>query len=345
MVATILPCPAHHPDPTVVERAAAAIRDGRLVAIPTETVYGLAADALDLDAVRAIFEAKGRPPTDPLIVHVDGLDMLTRVVDGPLPPPAALLVEAFWPGPLTLVVPRNAAVPAAVSSGLATVAVRCPSHPVAAAVITAAGTPVAAPSANRFGQISPTSADHVFVELGDRIDLIVDAGRADRGLESTVVAFDGDEAVILRPGAITAEQLADVVAVREVRRASGETNASPGHDERHYSPRTPTLTVAASFDPAAAPAAGDVVYAGYADRAPTLPDGWRFESLGPLADLDTVAHDLYDGLRRIDGTHPSLILVELTGATGIGRAIDDRLTRAGSSIVLAHADELAGRLG
>ena len=345
MAATTLSTSADSPDPAVVERAAALLRAGRLVAIPTETVYGLGGDALDRNAVQAIFAAKGRPATDPLIVHVDGVQMLDRVIAGPLPPKAAELAEAFWPGPLTLVVPRGPAVPPEVSSGLDTVAVRCPSHPVAAAIISAAGTPIAAPSANRFGQISPTSAGHVVAELGDRIELIVDAGRAERGLESTVVAFDGDQAIILRHGAVTAEQLAAVVPITDARDTSTQAAASPGHDERHYSPGAPTLAVVAGFDPASGPTGTDVVYAGYTDRTPAIPDGWRFESLGHLGDLDTVAHDLYDGLRRIDDTRPSLILVELSGAAGIGRAIDDRLTRAGSSIVLTDVDELRRRLG
>jgi len=343
MTASVVRCRVDAPDPAVVERAAAALRDGRLVAIPTETVYGLGANALDPDAVAAVFAAKGRPATDPLIVHVDGPAMTRRVIDGPLAAPAAILADALWPGPLTLVLPRHPRVPAAVSSGLDTVAVRCPSHPVATAVITAAGTPIAAPSANRFGHISPTAAHHVVAELGDRIDLIVDGGRTDHGLESTVVAFDGDAAVVLRPGAVTVEELASHVEVRTA--ATGDAVASPGHDDRHYSPRTPTVTVAAGFDPSDVAAAAGAVHVGYTDRPPSLPPGWRFQALGSREDLEAVAHDLYDRLRRLDETAPPLILVELTGRPGLGRAIDDRLTRAGSSEVLTRPEQLRDYVG
>lgn len=339
MAASVVRCPVDAPDPGVVERAAAALRDGRLVAIPTETVYGLGANALDPAAVAAVFAAKGRPATDPLIVHVDGPAMARGVIDGPLAPPAAILADALWPGPLTLVLPRHRRVPAAVSSGLDTVAVRCPSHPVATAVITAAGTPIAAPSANRFGHISPTAAHHVMAELGDRIDLIVDGGRTDHGLESTVVAFDGDAAVVLRPGAVTVEELATHVEVRAA--GAGDAIASPGHDNRHYSPRTPTVAVAAGFVPSSAAAiTAGAVHAGYTDRPPSLPPGWRFEALGSRDDLDTLAHHLYDRLRRLDETAPPLILVELTDRPGLGRAIDDRLSRAGSSEVMTRPEQL-----
>lgn len=339
MTAPILPCPADSLDPVVIERAAATLRGGGLVAIPTETVYGLGADALDADAVASIFAAKGRPSTDPLIVHVDGLAMAADIVDGPFPMSAAILAEAFWPGPLTLVLPRRDSVPSAVSSGLPDVGVRCPSHPTARAIITAAGVPIAAPSANRFGRISPTRAHHVAAELGDRIDLIVDAGPCDAGVESTVVSFDGETAVVLRHGAIPIESIAEHVPVRSVDNAADEALASPGHDERHYSPGTPTTTVTAGFDPSNA-GAGDVVYLGYEGEAPALPSGWRFVPLGSRHGLAAVAHDLYDSLRRADAESPERIIVELTGAAGLGRAIDDRLTRAGSSRVVRSVADL-----
>ena len=339
MSAPILPCPADSLDPAVIERAAAILRDGGLVAIPTETVYGLGANALDAEAVASIFTAKERPSTDPLIVHVDGLAMAAAVVDGPFPAPATTLAEAFWPGPLTLVLPRRDSVPPAVSSGLPDVGVRCPSHPTARAIITAAGVPIAAPSANRFGRISPTRASHVATELGDRIDLIVDAGPCDAGVESTVVSFDGDTAVVLRHGAIPLESIEHHVAARSVNTAADEALASPGHDERHYSPGTPTTAVIAGFDPSAAPA-GDVVYLGYQGETPTLPAGWRFVPLGSRADLAGIARGLYDSLRLADAGTPDRIVAELTGAPGLGRAIDDRLTRAGSSRVARSAADL-----
>ncbi|MEM8706905.1 MAG: L-threonylcarbamoyladenylate synthase [Actinomycetota bacterium] len=326
-------------DDALVTEAARALAAGRLVAIPTETVYGLGCNALDPAAIAGVFEAKGRPSSDPLIVHVDGVDMADSLVEGGLPPVAARLADSFWPGPLTMVLPRTEAVPDTITSGGPTVGVRCPAHPVARALISAAGVPVAAPSANRFGRISPTTAEHVVEELGDRIDLIVDAGPTDHGVESTVVSFDGDEVLILRHGAVTAETLARHVVVRDVERTDTEARAAaPGHDIRHYSPRTPAIATTAA--PGGAPA-GDVAYVGYRDRAVTLPEGWSFFPLGDHADLEGVARDLYANLRRLDAAAPALIVVELTGADGIGRAIDDRLGRAASGVVATTAEELA----
>lgn len=334
-------------DDALVAEAGVALAAGKLVAIPTETVYGLGCNALDPAAIAGVFAAKGRPASDPLIVHVDGVEMADSLVDGGLPAVAARLADTFWPGPLTMVLPKTDAVPDAITSGGPTVGVRCPAHPVARALITAAGVPVAAPSANRFGRISPTTAEHVVEELGDRIDLIVDAGRSDHGVESTVVSFDGDEAIILRHGAITAEALAEHVAVRDVERADTEARAAaPGHDIRHYSPRTPAI--ATTVAPADAPS-GNIAYVGYRDREVPLPDGWWFFPLGDHADLETVARYLYANLRRLDAAAPDLIVIELTGADGIGRAIDDRLGRAASGAIAATTGELsdlvAARLG
>jgi L-threonylcarbamoyladenylate synthase len=219
------------------------------------------------------------------------------------------------------------------------VGVRCPAHPVARALITASGVPVAAPSANRFGRISPTTAAHVVEELGDRIDLIVDAGPADYGVESTVVTFEGDDAVILRHGALTAEALAAHVTVREVEEAETEARAAaPGHDIRHYSPRTPAIATTTTPGDAAE---GDIVYVAYEDREISLPSGWSFFSLGNRSDLELVARDLYANLRRLDAAAHDLIVIELAGAGGIGRAIDDRLIRAASGNVTTTAAALA----
>ncbi|MGB0994876.1 MAG: L-threonylcarbamoyladenylate synthase [Acidimicrobiales bacterium] len=327
-------------DDALVADAGAALAEGRLVAIPTETVYGLGCNALDPDAIAGVFEAKGRPASDPLIVHVDGVAMADTLIEGGLPTVAARLAAAFWPGPLTMVLPKTEIVPDAITSGGPTVGVRCPAHPVARALITASGVPVAAPSANRFGRISPTTAAHVVEELGDRIDLIVDAGPADHGVESTVVTFEGDEAVILRHGALTAEALADHVAVREVGEADAEARtAAPGHDLRHYSPRTPAIATTTTPGDATE---GDIVYVAYDDRAIQLPGGWSFFSLGDRSDLELVARNLYANLRRLDAAAHDLIVIELTDAAGIGRAIDDRLTRAASGVVTTTDVALAG---
>ena len=323
-------------DHELISRAANVLRDRGLVAIPTETVYGLGCNALDADAVAGVFAAKARPGSDPLIVHVDGIEMANSVVDGELGAIAAKLANAFWPGPLTLILPKGHAVPDAITSGGPTVGVRCPSHPVASAIITAAGVPVAAPSANRFGRISPTSAAHVVEELGDRIDLIVDAGRTEHGLESTVVAVAEDYVTVLRHGAITSEQLAEYVTVRELAPADEDARAAaPGHDVRHYSPGTRTLaTTTADLGNANAAEGMRVVYAGYSDQQPTVPDSWTFEALGARKDLVLVGQNLYDTLWRLDAGHFDLIVVELSGAGGIGKAIDDRLTRAASGTVI-----------
>ena len=334
-------------DMELISIAARALRDGQLVAFPTETVYGLGCNALDEQAIAKVFQAKRRPSSDPLIVHVDGLAMVKTVIDGPLPPAAQALAEAFWPGPLTMVLPRGSGVPLAVTSGLDSVAVRCPSHPVAAALIHEAGIPVTAPSANRFNHISPTSAEHVIDDLGESVDIIIDSGRTEHGLESTVVALDGANVTILRHGAITEEQLAQISAIRTVDDGtSADSPTSPGHEKRHYSPRTPTIAVRPGVlgsisDMTATPG---VLFAGFADRRPDLPAGWSFDSLGSLGALDDVAHDLYFELRRIDALAGRAIVVELTGKPGLGRAIDDRLTRAAGSFVVQTLDELTATI-
>lgn len=334
-------------DPVLVGRAADALLAGGLVAIPTETVYGLGCDAGNEDAVRRVFAAKGRPSSDPLIVHVDGPTMLGTVVAGPLPPAALELIDAFWPGPLTLVLPRSEAISDAITGGLDTVAVRCPSHPVAAAIIRQAGVPVAAPSANRFSRISPTSAAHVIDELGDACDVIVDGGRADRGLESTVVAVTDDSVVVLRHGSLPAETIQARCSVPVLDHdATVAANASPGHDKRHYSPRCPAVgaTPDAFSPPDVGSRTGSVVVAGYGDRRPDLPAEWAFVELGSLSDPDQVGRDLYENLRRLDASGHEVIVLELTGLAGLGRAIDDRLTRAASSVVATTPAALAAAI-
>ncbi len=331
-------------DDELILRAATTLRNGGLVAIPTETVYGLGCNALDPSAVAGVFAAKERPGSDPLIVHVDGIEMAKSVVDGELGAVATTLAKAFWPGPLTLILPKGEAVPDAITSGGPTVGVRCPSHPVASAIITVAGIPVAAPSANRFGRISPTTAAHVREELGDRIDMIVDGGPTEHGLESTVVSVGEDDVTVLRHGALTAEQLAEYVVVRELAPADHEARAAaPGHDVRHYSPGTRTIaTTISDLSEASAPVGSRVVYAGYSDQPPNLPSQWSFEALGARDNLAEVARNLYDALRRLDADDFDLIVVELSSADGIGKAIDDRLTRAASGLILQNEDDVAG---
>ncbi|MBV8373181.1 MAG: threonylcarbamoyl-AMP synthase, partial [Candidatus Eremiobacteraeota bacterium] len=230
--------------PTVenLERAAGALRAGAVVAIPTETVYGLAANAFDPSAAARIFEIKQRPAFDPLIVHVLDEPMLQRVV-AELPAAARRLTARFWPGPLTLVLPKCGAIPGIVTSGLATVAVRMPSHPIARELLRRANVPLAAPSANPFGRLSPTRAEHVARMLGQRVDLIVDGGPCEHGVESTIVAFEPYPS-ILRPGAIEAADIERVIgSLRIDSGGAAAPVAAPGRVAHHYAPRTPLRIV------------------------------------------------------------------------------------------------------
>ena len=233
-----LPSP---PDSTALKKIADLLCQGGLVAIPTETVYGLAANALDEKAVARIFEAKGRPQDNPLIVHIDSMLMLQKVVSH-IPREAYLLAERFWPGPLTMVLPRGKAIPASVSAGLDTVAVRMPSHPAAAAIISSCGLPLAAPSANLSGSPSPTTANHVMADLDGRIDAVADGGPCSVGVESTVVSLVSHPPRLLRPGGITPEQLRSVLGEIEIDPAvtgkmMSSAASSPGMKYKHYSPK------------------------------------------------------------------------------------------------------------
>lgn len=228
------------PAPDEIYRAAQLIRNGKLVAFPTETVYGLGANALDPVAVQRIYDAKGRPASSPLIVHVSNVSMARLAVKA-WPEIAQKLAEQFWPGPLTLVLPKNPAVPDIVTAGLPSVAIRVPAHPVALRLLELADVPIAAPSANRFMELSPTTAEHVRIGLGDRIDMILDGGPAQVGIESTVVSLTGDRPRVLRPGMITPAELEAATGI-----SWGENNIvteaaaeSPGLHPRHYAPRTP----------------------------------------------------------------------------------------------------------
>jgi L-threonylcarbamoyladenylate synthase len=313
-------------DAAAIAGAAGTLRSGGLVAFPTETVYGLGCLAEDPVAVQRVFAAKGRPADDPLIVHVASHAALDGIV-GDVPPLFWSLVQRHWPGPLTLVVARGSRIPTVVTSGLDTVAVRAPAHPVAAALLEAVGAPVAAPSANRFGHISPTNADHVLADLVGRCDMVLDGGDTALGIESTVVRVEVDHVVVLRHGAFPVEDL-DV----PLREGAAHHGSSPGLGSRHYSPDA----AMAVMDPrrrAPLPEGGGI-YLGYDETARQLPDGWQFVPLGSRSALPAVAARLYRVLRAIDERRPALIVAELTGRGGLGRAIDDRLVRAASGAVL-----------
>ena len=329
------------PDPETIGRAAAVLRQGGLVAFPTETVYGLGANAMDGRAVRRIFEVKGRPPDNPLIVHVAAVSEVAVLVRE-VPPAARLLGEKFWPGPLTLVLPAAPGVPREVRAGLETVAVRMPSHPVALALIRAAGVPVAAPSANTSGRPSPTTAAHVLEDLGGKIEVILDGGPAPVGVESTVLDMTAEVPTVLRPGGVPVEALAAVLG--EVRRTRGGTARprSPGMKYRHYAPRGTLILVEGSPEAQAAVirelarrhASRRVVILAADESASAYP-GWTVVGYGPRGDLEEVARRLFGALRRCDELGAELILAEATARRGLGLAVWDRLRRAAVEIISA----------
>lgn len=315
------------PDGAAIVAGAKALAAGRLVAFPTETVYGLGANALDPDAVAAIFAAKGRPTDHPLICHVASADALAPLV-AEVTPAARALAGAFWPGPLTLVMPRSRAVPDAVTGGRDTVAVRVPAHPVALSLLRAFDGPVAAPSANRFGRPSPTSASDVADELGDAVAVILDGGPCEIGIESTVVDLTCDPPQVLRPGRISAEQVAQVLGGPVDAVPSGPARA-PGMLESHYAPGA-RVEVVAGGEVAARAAAFDADGARVAVLAPDAVNGLPAAVLvlGPVGGPDHYAARLYAAFRRADAEGAGVILAVPPPAEGIGVAVRDRLQRA-----------------
>jgi L-threonylcarbamoyladenylate synthase len=289
-----------------LQRAAELIRQGGLVAFPTETVYGLGANALDAEAVRRIFEAKRRPWASPLIVHV-GDEAMARAVTAEWPAMARRLAHEFWPGPLTMVLKKAPIVPDVVTANLDSVGVRMPAHPVALQLIRAAGVPVAAPSANQFSELSPTTADHVRESLGERVDLILDGGPTTIGIESTVVSLHRKPPVVLRPGMITKEQLEQVAEVRfESEMNLPEIIESPGQHPRHYAPRTRLLLL---------------------DRGSQPPEG-RGRFLTLPSNAKEFAASLYAELHKADREGWDWIAIERPSETPEWAGILDRLQRA-----------------
>jgi L-threonylcarbamoyladenylate synthase len=333
------------PDAAALARAADCLRRGGLVAFPTETVYGLGVHALDRAAVRRLFEAKGRPATDPLIVHVTSLEELPTLVAA-VPESVVRLADRFWPGPLTVVLPRSVSVPDEVTAGLHTVAIRIPAHPVAHALIAAAGVPVAAPSANLFSRPSPTRASHVLDDLAGRIDLVVDGGPTPVGVESTVLDLTGQVPTILRPGAVSLQMLRAIlpeVEQRSPRQPVSGAMPSPGMLDRHYSPRAALTVYEAdavarlAHDACEAAAQGHRIGVIAADEdRQALNELARFADrvaivyLGSERDLATVASRLYASMRELDAAGVDRILARsFHGDDGLADAIRDRLRRAG----------------
>lgn len=330
-----------HPDPAVCARAGKLLRAGKLVAIPTETVYGLAGSALDETAVHAIFAAKGRPQDNPLIVHLAAPDWLPRYA-ADIPEAARKLVEAFWPGPLTIVLPKRDLLTPAVSAGLSTVGFRCPSHPVAQAVIEAAGVPLAGPSANRSGSPSPTTAAHVLTDLDGRIDAVVDAGHCAVGVESTVIALHGDTPRVLRPGGVTPAQLQAVLGAVEIDPAVLEglaknaTAASPGMKYKHYAPKAKVTILKGTLD-----AFVDYVHAHAMDGTFALCfDGEQARiglpcvTYGKAEDATTQARALFGALRALDEQGAHTVFARCPDETGVGLAVYNRLLRAAGFSVI-----------
>ena len=309
-------------DPAEIERAARLLRAGRLVAFPTETVYGLGANALDPDAVARIYAVKGRPPTSPLIVHVASIEMAKSLVTD-WPDVSARLANRYWPGPLTLVLEKTSAIPSIVTAGLSTVGLRMPAHPIALALISAAGVPLAAPSANRFTELSPTTADHVRRSLGNDVDLILDGGPCQVGIESTVLSLAGPQPVLLRPGGISRADLEAVVGpVASAAEVTTGAHPSPGMHPRHYSPRTRLLLVKDGN----VPDQGRGIYLQH-KRPPSRKD---IEIVRMPIDAVDYAAALYDKLHEADAVHSDWIAVDAPPDTSDWEAVNDRLSRASS---------------
>lgn len=321
-------------DPGAIARAAARLRAGGLVAFPTETVYGLGANALDARAVANVYAVKNRPRFDPLIVHVADAAAVADYATG-IDGRARRLMERFWPGPLTLVLPKRPAVPDIVTAGLDTVAVRQPAHPVARALLRSVQFPIAAPSANPFGYVSPTTAAHVQDTLGHALDEIVDGGPCSVGVESSVLALDGPRSMLLRPGGVTLEQLESVIGEIDIRASSGDSARpdprSPGTLPSHYAPRVPLILLRPG-EAVSRPAGGDRV--GLLTLAPRA-DAPGYAVRGHLSrtgDLTEAAANLFAVLRRLDTQNLQRVFVEPVPETGLGRAIMDRLRRAAARV-------------
>jgi L-threonylcarbamoyladenylate synthase len=322
-----------------VQHAAEIIKRGGIVAFPTETVYGLGADAFAPLAVARIFEVKKRPHFDPLIVHVPNPDDLARLVTD-IPGPARKLMARFWPGPLTVVLPKRDEVPDIVTAGLPTVAVRMPDHPIALRFIELSGSPIAAPSANLFGYVSPTTAEHVREQLDDQVDLILDGGPCPVGVESTILSFSDERPRLLRPGGVPLEEIESVigkVAITPVEKPtppapgpsapgpSAPGPSAPGMLPRHYAPRTPIVLAAEeTIDSYRNRKAGLLAF-----REPAKGAAFdHTEVLSREGDFREAAANLFAAIRRLDALGLDVIVAEAVPETGLGRAIMDRLRRA-----------------
>jgi len=322
--------------PNEVEKAAEILKSGGLAGIPTETVYGLGANGLNPEAVGRIFQAKGRPQDNPLILHIPEASWLERYCQK-IPETAWRLAERFWPGPLTMILYRKPVVPDAVTAGLDTVGMRCPAHPICRAIISAAGVPIAAPSGNTSGRPSPTTARHMLDDMDGRIDAILDGGPCTVGVESTIIDLTGTPPRLLRPGGVPLEALRDELGEVEVDPAvtrlmgAGEKPKAPGMKYRHYAPKAPVTVVKGDPERSAVyisahSAPGDGVIC-FEEFTPLFPAG-SVQSLGPAADKAEQARHIFDALRQFDSTDVPAIWAQCPDCEGIGLAITNRLSKA-----------------
>lgn len=338
---------ADTPNEEGIRQAGGIIRAGGLVAFPTETVYGLGGDALNKESSRKIYEAKGRPSDNPLIVHICRFSDMEKIVER-IPQAARDLAEAFWPGPLTMILPKSDAVPYETTGGLDTVAVRFPSHPAARAFIEAAGGYVAAPSANRSGRPSPTTAKYVAEDMDGRIDMIIDGGEVGIGLESTIVDLTGEVPMILRPGYITQEMLQNVLGEIAADKtmlgeADGTCPKAPGMKYRHYAPKGVLTIVEGNRDAvtqkinelaAQASAAGEKVGVIATRETVNAYHADCVKNIGPRADEAAIAHNLYAVLREFDDEELTVLFSEAFDTAGMGQAIMNRLLKAAGHRVI-----------
>ncbi len=309
---------------TSVSEAARLLKDGEVVAIPTETVYGLAGNAFEPKALAKIFAAKERPTFDPLIVHIADIAQLTDIAKD-IPDSAYRLAEAYWPGPMTIILPKKDCIPDLCTSALPSVAVRFPSHPIAQAIIKESGLPLAAPSANLFKHVSPTTAEHVAAQLADRIAGIVDGGPCSVGVESSIISLTGEKPTVLRPGAITPEMFAKVlgdVAIKESTSKPGQPMLAPGQCDTHYRPQVPLYygEIPANFT-----LPEHTVRIAFGEQSGPIPATVNLSTTGDMVEATS---KLYAFMHDLDKSEYDLILVDPIPNKGIGIALNDRLKRA-----------------
>ena len=312
-----------------IQKAVKLLNAGKLVAIPTETVYGLAGNAFNEDVIVSIFETKDRPQFDPLIVHSSSVRWITELVSE-IPPLAQKLMNDFWPGPLTLVLPKRSIVPDIVTSGLDGVAIRIPSHPMTHDLISKLDFPLAAPSANPFGYVSPTTAQHVNDQLGDKIDYILDGGSTTVGLESTIVGFEYGKPIIYRLGGLSVDVIEAVIGEVEISLNQSSDPKAPGMLKSHYAPTVPVYfgnpgRLITKFQ------GKRIGFLGFITKLEFLPDNQQL-LLSPKGDLHEAAKNLFAYMRRFEELNVDLILAEELPNVGLGKAINDRLRRAAANL-------------